>query len=337
MDLYLLPKAISAVLAAFLVAFAHKRAAVPAVRLVFWLLCLTLGIYVAYPLTGDSLLVYAVSIGLVFLQGPAFWWLILSQVSGTKALFHWVHVIPVPVAFAATLLIGGEWGSVLIILASVSRLVYCGIGYRELWRNRHSLGAKNRLIWLGTFLLMACWVSFNNITGYTLYASADYETAGLYFKYFNTFVYGAVIVVLMWWALIRPEIYLEMNEAGMGAPPPETDFDRETFSALETAFAEQQLYRDEATSLASVADLLAVTPRELSNAINRCAGKSFRAYMREHRIAYVKELLADPEKGSLPVFEVAMEAGFGTKSTFNEAFKAETGMTPSLYRNQYLQ
>ena len=141
----------------------------------------------------------------------------------------------------------------------------------------------------------------------------------------------------MWWALVRPGVYLDHTPADDKAAAQETEFDRDVFSRLEHAFSNNRPYLDCTLKLETVADQLAVTPRELSNAVNRCARKSFRAYMREYRLEEAKRLLADHSRAGQSVYDIAMEAGFGTKSTFNDAFKAFTGQTPSAYREAELQ
>ena len=43
-------------------------------------------------------------------------------------------------------------------------------------------------------------------------------------------------------------------------------------------------------------------------------------------------LLADPAYGNHPILQIAYEAGFNNKASFNRYFKSEVGLTPSAYR-----
>jgi AraC-like DNA-binding protein len=51
-------------------------------------------------------------------------------------------------------------------------------------------------------------------------------------------------------------------------------------------------------------------------------------------LAEVKKALADSGQNSRGVLEIALEAGFNSKSTLNSFFKRETGLTPTEYRSQ---
>ena len=43
-------------------------------------------------------------------------------------------------------------------------------------------------------------------------------------------------------------------------------------------------------------------------------------------------LLKDPSKTKFTVLEILYEVGFNSKSSFNTAFKKQTGLTPTQYR-----
>ncbi|HEX5664025.1 MAG TPA: helix-turn-helix domain-containing protein, partial [Xanthomonadaceae bacterium] len=56
---------------------------------------------------------------------------------------------------------------------------------------------------------------------------------------------------------------------------------------------------------------------------------TFYEFVNLHRIEAVKRELLD---GSRPMLDLALEAGFSNKSTFNKVFKEHTGQTPSAFR-----
>ena len=48
------------------------------------------------------------------------------------------------------------------------------------------------------------------------------------------------------------------------------------------------------------------------------------------------ELLADPAQVRKPVLTIALDLGYGSLGPFNRAFKLETGLTPTEYRQRAL-
>ena len=69
----------------------------------------------------------------------------------------------------------------------------------------------------------------------------------------------------------------------------------------------------------------------LSQVINTEHNKNFREFINTLRIKEAEKLLKET---SLKIEAVAYETGFNTISTFNIAFKKETGITPSEYRKK---
>lgn len=85
-------------------------------------------------------------------------------------------------------------------------------------------------------------------------------------------------------------------------------------------------------SLAVLADGLAMTPREVSELLNTSVGTHFFDFVNSYRVGEAEKLLlSDP---SMSVTEILYAVGFNSKSSFNIAFKKQTGMTPSSFRKQ---
>ena len=84
--------------------------------------------------------------------------------------------------------------------------------------------------------------------------------------------------------------------------------------------------------LDDVAEMLLITPHQLSEFVNDYMGTNFAGYVNNYRIEEAKQLLSsDPDKS---VLEIGLEVGFGSKPSFNTIFKHKTGMTPSEYRKK---
>jgi len=102
-------------------------------------------------------------------------------------------------------------------------------------------------------------------------------------------------------------------------------------SRIRAAMTEQKLYQRSGLTLAELADEVAATPHEVSQVLSTRFQRNFYTFINEHRIEHVKaELLATKK----PVLDLAFEAGFQSKSTFNTAFRKATGMTPSEFRQR---
>lgn len=96
---------------------------------------------------------------------------------------------------------------------------------------------------------------------------------------------------------------------------------------------EDKVYSDDSVSLDSLSKKLAVSPRILSRLINEKLDKSFYDLINHYRIEDAKKQLLD-EKNNKAILEIAYDIGFNTKSSFNRAFKKETGMTPSQFKKE---
>ena len=103
----------------------------------------------------------------------------------------------------------------------------------------------------------------------------------------------------------------------------------ELFDIVVAAVESQQLFRDSSLTLSRLAQTTGLSTHHISEALNRHAGKNFYEFVNTYRVEYVCERLRDTDEKLL---DIALEAGFASKSTFNAIFKQYTSMTPSQYR-----
>ncbi|MFZ5724683.1 MAG: helix-turn-helix domain-containing protein [Pseudomonadota bacterium] len=99
---------------------------------------------------------------------------------------------------------------------------------------------------------------------------------------------------------------------------------------LDALMTQQHLYRQSDLSLPALAVAVGVSPHQLSEYLNQHRGLGFARYVARYRVAAAQELLL--KHPSRPVLDIALEAGFSSKSTFNTAFAEQAGMTPSAWR-----
>ena len=101
---------------------------------------------------------------------------------------------------------------------------------------------------------------------------------------------------------------------------------------LRQAMECDKLYLESDLTLAQLAQALAVSPHRLSQFLSQYLGLSFYDYVNGLRIDAVKATLARPQSARRSLLEIALECGFGSKSTFNAVFKKSTGLSPTAYR-----
>jgi AraC-like DNA-binding protein len=89
-------------------------------------------------------------------------------------------------------------------------------------------------------------------------------------------------------------------------------------------------WREPDLALADLARRLGTNTQYLSRALNEGLGVSFSAFVNGLRVDEAKRLL----DGTADVLSIALEVGFGSKSSFNRAFQAHAGMTPSAWRTR---
>lgn len=86
-------------------------------------------------------------------------------------------------------------------------------------------------------------------------------------------------------------------------------------------------------TLTDLAKDFGISRNNLSYLINNNLGDSFYNFVNRYRIEEVKKLMNTLKGKNLTLVALAFEAGFNSKSSFNNIFKKNTGLTPSEYRN----
>ena len=109
------------------------------------------------------------------------------------------------------------------------------------------------------------------------------------------------------------------------------------FAKIEQQMHEHALYRNNTLTLEDLAERTGISRHYLSHAINRCAGRNFFAYINQYRVNAVIRALQQVPTPNRPLLELAMEAGFSSKSSFINRFKETTGKTPQQFRSGVLE
>ena len=127
------------------------------------------------------------------------------------------------------------------------------------------------------------------------------------------------------------------------APTPEAEpaYERSGLSAGEARRLKERLvalmdgerpWKNSELTLADLAERLGTTPHKLSEVLNTEIGETFYDFVNGYRVREVQRRIAAGDARALKMLSLAMDAGFASKSTFNQVFKKHTSQTPSDFR-----
>ncbi|MDR3653105.1 MAG: helix-turn-helix domain-containing protein [Paludibacter sp.] len=93
-------------------------------------------------------------------------------------------------------------------------------------------------------------------------------------------------------------------------------------------------YLKEDCNIQTVSEQTGISVHHISNILNNHINKSFPDFINEYRINEAKKMLCKDQNNKITLEAVGFECGFGSKSSFNKAFKKLTNLTPSEFRQQ---
>lgn len=97
---------------------------------------------------------------------------------------------------------------------------------------------------------------------------------------------------------------------------------------------DQKLYLDCDLTLRELAEHAGLSYQQASQVINGQMNQRFYSFVNNYRIQLAKDLLADPKTSKMAIADLALEVGFKSKSSFYDAFKKVTEMTPTQYKKR---
>ncbi len=227
--------------------------------------------------------------------------------------------------------------SVAADLATIVGLAWYGIAglrllhrYRGLLASQHSDDHRFAARWLSraigaTLVLLPIWA------GYALRdAIAPIGYVGLMGLYLAIAAFALYLGVEGWRhaALAFPHLDdLAIPDAG----PPARDW-RGLAERWAAKVATERWHCDLDLSLAVLAQRLGTNTNHLSRAVNEGLGLNFSTFIGRMRAETVAAALRGGSRADL--LDLALDAGFSSKASFNRAFLATFGQTPSAYRGQ---
>ncbi|MEQ8243523.1 helix-turn-helix domain-containing protein [Fulvivirga sp.] len=108
---------------------------------------------------------------------------------------------------------------------------------------------------------------------------------------------------------------------------------RQLYSRVLELVENEKQYQNPELTLKSMSKDLNVTTQTLSMVINQRSGKNFNSFINYYRIEESKQLLHSKAFKNHTMAAIAFEVGFNSISSFNTAFKKQTGKTPVAFKD----
>ena len=103
----------------------------------------------------------------------------------------------------------------------------------------------------------------------------------------------------------------------------------EVIQLLSHAMEQKKLYLDPALNLGTLAKHTGMAPKIISSVLNQHLRKSFNEFINEYRVLELKSRLLELQSKNLTIAGLAYECGFNSLATFQRAFKAVVGVSPT--------
>lgn len=153
--------------------------------------------------------------------------------------------------------------------------------------------------------------------------------------YINKYFWGDVLTISMYYYLLllllfRPRF---LNKSALKiALGRKFNVENEkeiTSFILESIMESQQYFKNRNASLEGLADLISVSPTNLSFFIYKNYSMSFNDFVNKYRVNYFFEIVKDPAFKNYTIDALAKEAGFSSRQHLNKPFKKFHGGKPS--------
>jgi len=112
-----------------------------------------------------------------------------------------------------------------------------------------------------------------------------------------------------------------------------SDLRRESES-LDKLITENEIFRDSGLSIDLLSEKMGLPSYKVSYLINNKYKMGFNDFINRFRIEEAKKLLSSTEFDHYTIEAISQDVGFNSRSTFYAAFKKETGMTPSVFKEK---
>jgi AraC-like DNA-binding protein len=283
------------------------------------------------------------------LVGPLLFFYIQSllNIDFTFKKHYWLHFIPFILLVIYSVVMIQRIGEINIWTYPGRPLITAGILIQNLayviaaWSNIRSYGLtmkmflsyidNSRLSWMRYFTVgyILLWsVQLQVFFGWDILRHPAWCPYGMSLYFVTAFLFFNGILFI---ALRKPETFYHVQKYQSSVLKQE-DKDRYK-EKLVSLMNEEKLYLNPAIALNDFSQKLDIAPCYVSQIINESFQQNFRDFVNKYRIEESKQLLTQQNQ-NLNILGIALDAGFNSKSAFNNAFKKHTGMTPKEFKKK---
>ncbi len=304
-----------------------------------------------------------------FLQGPMLYWYTKSIIYKDFAFSHrdLAHLIPtlltplylyfvyyrhpleIKHGLALDFKIYGtyDWNFNWFVHAQKSITVIYGalclyqvLRYRKLIKHNYSNTETIDLSWLmlltGGFLFAWLWIFITHLIGY-----AHYYDLGGTMGVIGNYVTCILINVLVFYSLFNMSSIEGIESPRENQAPMVDDEMKETIKPeqierLRVAMDEEKLFLNSRLTLEEFSRRVQLPTRVVSTIINRHFKQNFHEFVNKQRVEEAQRILRSADAEQQNVMDIATAVGFNSKPAFNRFFKKFTDMTPTQYREHFL-
>lgn len=297
----------------------------------------------------------ALSTSLIFMGGP-FLYFYAKAAAQEKVPLRWLHFIPAVANFSISVLLlftgaveASELGlhlnfdltfiEVMILkpLPIFLSMVYPWLAIKAVARRRELLkenlsDIENKgLLWVNLW----AWSSILLLMGLLVSGLMNFF-GGLGYTPYIIFIQGLFCAQLLYVGfrgLKQSDVFgaTVHNHPTLENTPPQ-EIDRLDIDKLADFMAEEKPYLKPGITISEFAGELGWDVERVSSTLKFGIKESYFDLINRYRVDEVKYQLSQPGNKNVTLLALAMDAGFGSKSAFNEAFLKHTGLTPSAYR-----
>jgi AraC-like DNA-binding protein len=285
-----------------------------------------------------------------YLLIPAAFWLFLEVNTYPKFKFrqiHWILFLPAGLDIGVQLLLklfpslinnqlvaaftkSRSWFFFIEILPLFATIIILLLYARRVWKIMQKFRSVKNPVLPGYFRKMMTILVVMSVLLMVWAASTYYL---IQYRVVEI-VLVAFIFLLGYIAYFKPDFF-EIPKGILAKDPTARPFpqfdDKTALLQLDAAFKEQQLHLRPKLTVTDLATAMNLPAKYLTYLINNYHARNFNDFVNRFRVEEVIARMADPAEKNKSLVGIAMDAGFNSKSSFNQVFKQHTGKTPSEY------
>ena len=287
----------------------------------------------------DSLDVKIILIGLAMLMaiGPLFYFFVSSFINDRFQFRgrHVLHFVPAGIGMGFGIWAGKDiphiYPTLFFIMLFVvyygHYLLYLGMGYRRIARAKEQGLTKRRYDFLGLlfYALLLIWLVYvlNLFDEFVPYVVGPI----LY-----TLVAYVVSFIVIRKGYLNPSIQTKYKTTSL----PEEQIG-DIFDKVRKVVADEKGYKNPKLTLRLLSEELKLSPQVLSMVINRESKSNFNSFINRYRIKEAIKMFETEQYDHYTIASIAFEVGFNSITSFNYAFKKQTGKTPLVFRKETIK